>query len=1117
MVIGVLNPSDSLHSPSVRPARTNTGVNQRRWFSNSMSTELRDQDLNDLLAQIRYAIDYYSVLDTEGDDSALQQAIATGAASLTGNIAQLQAIVGGANKVPYWTSGSAMGTFTATSYSRSLFAMTNQTQWRDALGISAIESDNLVAFGGLASSGNTIGYFTGSGTMALTPFTPAARGLLDDIDVGSMRVTLGIDSAALHPASDFATPSDLALKANIASPSLTGVPTTPTAATGNNTTQIASTAYVKSNIAALTTADIGGLSAALALKADLASPTLTGTPLSTTPGTTDNTTKIATTAYVKNNLASYAPLASPALTGVPTAPSATTGTNTTQIASTAFVNSSITTASANYQPLDTELTTLSTSTAFFLTLSDDANAATARTTLGLGSAATHPDTDFLVPADLIPYAPLASPALTGTPTAPTAANATNTTQIASTAYVKNNLASYAPLASPTFTGTLTADSLISFPSGATSTVGIKGDAGFRRELIGYTGSSQRWGIRLGDATAETGANVGSDFSMFRYNDAGTSLGMVLSIPRSTGIVDFNLSPTAPTPTAGDSTTKLATTAFVDTSYAPLASPVFTGNPTAPTQVAGSNNLRLATTAFVVTALGSYQPLDAELTALAGLVSAADRVPYFTGSGTAALGTLTTFGRSLIDDADAAAGRSTLGAAPSAATYLVRTADAGLSAELAVTDSTSITADWGTAGQVIFKRAALTGDVSSPADSNGLTLATVNADVGTYGSSTQVPQMTVNAKGLITSVSNLAIVLTSLAISDFAEAAQDTIGGMLDGSLVYVDATPLLTRGALIGDISAPQGSNSTTLATVNATTGVFGSATQVAQITVNGKGLITAATDVAITPAYTSLTGIPAAIDAIDGLVPAADQLPYYTGASTAALTTLSSFGRTLIDDTTAAAARTTLGVPNIAGDTFTGNLVLDRVGAASNASITIKSDTGTSRNILTQMGTALRWAMRLGDTSAESGSNAGSNFVLIRYDDAGTLLGTPISVIRSTGIVSFEGQPTVGGVQIAGQRPTSNKSASFTLAALEAGTNLFATAAGATNCTCPDNATLTLPIGFWAKITQYGAGQVTVIGGTGVTIRGPGNLVKTRVQYSTIEVYKRTATEWIVSGDVGA
>src|ERR1700748_2408668 len=71
----------------------------------------------------------------------------------------------------------------------------------------------------------------------------------------------------------------------------------------------------------------------------------------------------------------------------------------------------------------------------------------------------------------------------------------------------------------------------------------------------------------------------------------------------TGFATFNLSPLAPTPSTGDSSTKLATTQFVGTAvantvglYAPLANPVFTGVPAGPTATLGTNTTQLATTA-----------------------------------------------------------------------------------------------------------------------------------------------------------------------------------------------------------------------------------------------------------------------------------------------------------------------------------------------------------------------------------------------------------------------------------------------------------------------------------------------------------------------------------------
>lgn len=171
---------------------------------------------------------------------------------------------------------------------------------------------------------------------------------------------------------------------------------------------------------------------------------------------------------------------------------------------------------------------------------------------------------------------------------------------------------------------------------------------------------------------------------------------------------------------------------------------------------------------------------------------------------------------------------------------------------AMVDSSLIYTD----GGPTLSRAALTGDITASQGSNSTTLATVNSNVGTFGSATQVSQVTVNAKGLTTAASNVSIAIPSTQVSDFTEAAQDAVGAMVDSTLVYTDGTPLLSRAALTGDITASSGSNATTLATVNSNVGSFGSSTQSAVPTVNGKGLITAISNTTITPAVGSITGL---------------------------------------------------------------------------------------------------------------------------------------------------------------------------------------------------------------------------------------------------------------------
>ncbi|HUC78869.1 MAG TPA: hypothetical protein VMQ58_01375 [Candidatus Saccharimonadales bacterium] len=153
------------------------------------------------------------------------------------------------------------------------------------------------------------------------------------------------------------------------------------------------------------------------------------------------------------------------------------------------------------------------------------------------------------------------------------------------------------------------------------------------------------------------------------------------------------------------------------------------------------------------------------------------------------------------------------------------------------DTNAIASSVGSIG--VGQLPAITGDVSIPAGSGVSTLATVNSNTGSFGNTNTIPVPTVNAKGLITAVSTATI--TPAAIG--AQATGNYVTG-------------------LTGDITASgPGSVAATLATVNSNTGSFGTATQSPTITVNGKGLITAASNTSIQSASATQAGFLAAAD----------------------------------------------------------------------------------------------------------------------------------------------------------------------------------------------------------------------------------------------------------------
>lgn len=170
----------------------------------------------------------------------------------------------------------------------------------------------------------------------------------------------------------------------------------------------------------------------------------------------------------------FASIDSPHFTGIPTVPTQTAGDNSLAIANTQFV----TTAIANL--IGGAPGALDTLDELAAAINDDASYAATITGL------------------LTLKAPLASPALTGTPTAPTPAGGDNSTKIATTAFVTGELTAKAPLASPTFTGTPAAPT----PTAGDSTTKIATTAFVAAAVASGTGVLDYRNIAFGNGGLE---------------------------------------------------------------------------------------------------------------------------------------------------------------------------------------------------------------------------------------------------------------------------------------------------------------------------------------------------------------------------------------------------------------------------------------------------------------------------------------------------------------------------------------------------------------------------------------------------------------------------------------
>ena len=399
--------------------------------------------------------------------------------------------------------------------------------------------------------------------------------------------------------------------APLASPTFTGTPTLPTGTiattqtASNNSTAVATTAYVD---------------AADALKANLASPTFTGTPtlptgtIATTQTASNNSTAIATTAYVDAADALKANLASPTFTGTVTIPSGASISGFAPLASPALTGTP-TAPTATAGTNSTQVATTAYTDAAIAALIGDAGAAL--NTLGELADALNDDSSFgtSVATSLSFKAPLQSPTFTDTPAAPTAAVDTNTTQIATTAFVVGQ--GYAKLASPTFTGTVSGISKsmvglgsVDNTSDASKPVSTAGQTAL--DLKANLASPTLTGVPAAPTAAANTNTTQIATTAFAQGAANTAeanaIGAANALTYALADLTDGVTASGTEVNILDGATLTTTelnyvdgvTSAIQTQLdakAPLASPSLTGSPLAPTQIPLDNSTKIATTAY----------------------------------------------------------------------------------------------------------------------------------------------------------------------------------------------------------------------------------------------------------------------------------------------------------------------------------------------------------------------------------------------------------------------------------------------------------------------------------------------------------------------------------------